>query len=64
MGKVTMEEMHKDLEEIKVELKRISSILEEEFELSDSAKSELTEARKEALSGYIDHHVVDKEFSE
>ena len=58
-----IEEMKRDIQDIKVELRRISHILDEDFELSDSAKKELAEARKEPLSKYISHEKVLKEFS-
>lgn len=61
MEELTLGHIHKDLLEIKVELKRISSMIEEDFELSDEAKKELAEARKESLSEYIDHEDVAKE---
>ena len=64
MENITLEHIHKDIGEIKFELKRISSIIEEDFELSESTKKELEEARKEPLSGYIDHEEVLKEFAE
>ncbi|PKP57576.1 MAG: hypothetical protein CVT89_04275 [Candidatus Altiarchaeales archaeon HGW-Altiarchaeales-2] len=57
-----LEYIHKDIGEIKFELRRISSIIEEDFELSESTKKELEKARKESLSDYIDHEEVLKEF--
>ncbi len=64
METITLEHLHKDIEEIKFELKRISSIIKEDFELSENTKKELEEARKEPLSSYIGHEEVLKEFAE
>lgn len=63
MGTITLERLHKDVLGIKKELKRISLILGEDFELSEEAKKELREARKEPISSYVDHAEVLKEFS-
>ncbi|MFQ6137106.1 MAG: hypothetical protein ACE5PM_08005 [Candidatus Hydrothermarchaeales archaeon] len=64
METITLEQLHKEILGIKEELKRISSLLEEDFELSEEAKKELYEARKEPISSYVDHEKVIKEFSE
>ena len=64
METITLEHIHKDLVDVKSELKRLSSVIEEDFELSESTKKELEEARKEPLSGYVDHEKVLKEFLE
>jgi len=63
MGSITLERLHKELLSIKEELKRISLVLEEDFELSDEAKKELERSRKEPLTSYVDHEEVLKEFS-
>ena len=64
METITLEHIHKDLVDVKSELKRLSSVIAEDFELSDWAKKELEEARKEPLSSYVDHEKVLKEFLE
>ena len=61
MESITLEDLHKELLGLKKELKRLSLILEEDFELSDEAKKELSEARKEPLTSYVDHEEVLKE---
>jgi hypothetical protein len=61
---ITIEHLHKEILGIKEELKRISLLLEEDFELSEEAKKELYEAREEPLSSYVDHEKVLREFSE
>ena len=63
MGTITLERLHKEMLGIKKELKRISFILGEDFELSEKAKKDLREARKESISSYIDHEEVLNEFS-
>ena len=63
MAPVTLEKMNEDIQEIKVVLHRLTHIVEEDFELSESTKKELEEARKEPLSEYIDHEEVLKEFT-
>ena len=63
MASVTLEKINKDIQEIKIELHTLSHILHEDFELSESVKKELQQARKESLSTYIDHEEVLKRFS-
>lgn len=60
---VTLEKLNKDIQEIKLELHRISHILKEDFELSEEVKEELEKARKEPLSRYVDHKEVLIEFT-
>lgn len=62
METITLERLHKEMLSIKKELKRISFILGEDFELSKEARKELREARKEPISSYVDHEEVLKEF--
>ena len=62
MTPATLEKVSHDIEEIKVQLNKISHILEEDFELNDQTKKDLAEARKESLSEYVDHEDVMKEF--
>jgi len=64
METITLEHIHKDLVDVKSELRRLSSVIEEDFELSESTKKELEEARKEPLSSYVAHEKVLKEFLE
>jgi len=63
MVPVTLEKMNKDIQDIKLELHRLSHILHEDFELSESVKKELKQARKESLNSYADHKEVLKRFS-
>ena len=50
MALVTLEKLNQDMEEIKVKVCKITYLLEEDFELSEEAKKELKEARKQPLS--------------
>ena len=64
MGTITLEQIHQDIIGLKKEMKYLKALIKEDFELSDSAKKELEEARGEPLSSYVDHKEVLKEFSE
>ena len=63
MAPISLEKMNKEIQEIKLELHRLSHILHEDFELSADVKKELKRARKEPLSKYVDHEQVLKRFS-
>lgn len=53
--------LEKELKELKLEIKRLKSILEEEdLELNERTKKKLAIARKTPLSEYIDHEDVEK----
>ena len=62
MANVTLEEIHKDLKDIKGELKFLKHVIGEEFELSEHAKKELSEARKTPKEEYISQEDIEKEF--
>ena len=63
MAPVNLEKINKDIQQIKVELNKLSHILNEDFELSEKVKKELHQARKESLDRYVDHKEVLKRFS-
>lgn len=63
MSTVSLKQVYDDLQELKGEIKKLTAIVEEDFELADSVKKELLQARKEKLSQYVDHRDVLKEFS-
>ncbi|MBI1971171.1 hypothetical protein HYS47_05460 [Candidatus Woesearchaeota archaeon] len=63
MTQITLEKVGHDIEEIKIQLHKITNLLEKELELSDETKKELKEARKQPLSEYISHDEVMKEFA-
>ena len=55
-----LKHMHEDIEEIKKNLDLIKNILAENYELSESAKEQLSIADKTPISEYIDHNEVKK----
>ena len=63
MSVVSLKQVHDDLQELKIEVKKLVAIVEEDFELADSVKKELMVSRKEKVNGYISHEDVLKEFS-
>ncbi len=62
MATATLEKVSHDLDEIKLQLSKITHFLEEDFGLTPEIKKELQIARKEPLSKYIKHQDVLKEF--
>lgn len=54
-----LERLHRDIREIKTEIRFIRNILREDFELSDRAKKALRKARKTKKSEYIDLKELD-----
>jgi len=60
--KISMEQLHKDIVNVKNDVVLIKNILieEGEFELSDWAKKELAEARKIPDSKLIDHEEIER----
>ena len=63
MATATLERVYEDVQAIKQQLRKLTLLVEEDFELSESAKKELAAARKKPLSSYINHKSVLKEFS-
>jgi predicted transcriptional regulator len=55
---VTLETIHKDIQQLKNELHRVRSMLEDEGELTDEVRRELKEAREEMDRG---EHVAHEE---
>ncbi len=60
MGNVTLETIHKEIADIKGELKFLKHIIEEEYQISEWAKKELSEARKVPDKDLIYHEEVKK----
>ena len=60
---ITLEKLNEEIQEIKLELFKISHFLKEDFELSKETKEELEKARKEPISKYVDNKEVLKEFT-
>jgi len=59
----SLKKLYEEIKEIKIEMKRMAHVINEDFELSDLAKKELEAARKIPASKYVDHAEVVKEFS-
>ena len=55
-----LKHLHEDVEEIKKNLDLIKNILAENYELSESAKEQLSIADKTPISEYVDHEEVKK----
>ena len=56
---ITLETIHKDIQQLKNELHRVRSMLENEGELTEEARRELKEAREEMDHGeYIAHEEI------
>lgn len=60
METITLETIHKELVDIKGEIKFLKHVMGEEYKLSDWAKKELLEARKVPDSKLISHEEVKK----
>ena len=63
MTTLTLKKLGHDIDDIKSQLHKIVSILEEDFMLSEETKKELKEARKQPISEYVEHRNVLKEFA-
>lgn len=57
---ISIEKINHDVNELKGEISELKANLNEEFELSKSAKKELTQARKD--KDYVSHDEVMKKF--
>ena len=62
MTQISLESLNQEIQEIKLSLAKITHILQEEYELSDEAMTELSQARKEPVSSYVEHEKVVEEF--
>ena len=62
MATVTLEKVYEDVQAIKLQLQKLSLILDEDFELSEHAKKELEAARKTPRAEYIGQKEMEKEF--
>ncbi|MEK6946173.1 MAG: hypothetical protein AABX32_01060 [Nanoarchaeota archaeon] len=60
MANVSLETIHKELADIKGDLKFLKHIMKEEYELSGWSKKELAESRKVPDSDLISHEEVRK----
>jgi len=58
----TLTQIHKDLIELKGEMKDIKMFIKEDFELSDEVTKEIEESRKRPKEDFISHEEMKKEF--
>ena len=63
MKTVSLETIHEDLITLQKDIQLIKHIVAEDFELSDEAKIDLEEARKEMRKKFVSHDTVMKRFS-
>ena len=62
MASVSLETIHKDLENLQKDVDFIKHLVAEDFELSQEAKKQLEEARKTPRAEYIGQEDIEKEF--
>ena len=62
MASATLEKVYEDVKEIKLQLKKLAMLVGEDFELSESAKKELEEARRTSRAEYVSQEEIEKEF--
>ena len=63
MTNITLEEVNKNVLELKKELDEIRSFLHEDFELAEDVKKEIEESRKRPSSEFVNHEDIMKEFA-
>jgi hypothetical protein len=62
MGTVTLEQIHKDLVEIKKDIKYLKTIAAEDLELSDEVTKLIEDSRKRPIKEFISNEEMEKEF--
>ncbi len=62
MAKVTLEQIHKDLVEMKKDIKNLKRIVSEDFELSEDLLREIGESRKRPINTFVSNDDMRKEF--
>ena len=62
MAPISLETIHKDLENLQKDVDFIKHLVAEDFELSEEAKKQLEEARKTPRAEYISQEDMEKEF--
>jgi len=63
MPTVTLEQINKNIMELRKDLEEIKEYIHEDFELADDVKKEIEEAKKTPRSEFIKHEDVVKRFS-
>ena len=62
METITLEQIHEDLIGIKKEMQYIKTLIEQDYGLSDSLKSEIEKSRKRPSEELISNEEMRKEF--
>ncbi len=60
---VTLEQINRNLDELRRDVAQIKEYLKEDYELSDDLKREIQEAKKTPRSKFISHDEVMKRYS-
>ena len=63
MSKVTLQQIHRDLTELKQEVRSLRALMEEELEPADDVVQEVRESRLRPQQVLIPHKKVVEEFS-
>lgn len=63
MAQVTLEQINKNLLDLKKELEELKEYMHEDYELSDSVKKEIEEAKKTPRSKFIKLETLKKKFA-
>jgi len=59
---ITLETIHKEIQQMQNELCLLKHIMEEEYELSERTQEKLNRARKTLRSEYISHEHIKQKF--
>ena len=62
MEQITINQIHKDLIELKEEIAELRAFIEEDFELTDNVSEEIDYSRKRPKREFISHEEMRKEF--
>jgi len=63
MQTITLEQINKNILELKKDVEEIKEYIHEDFELADDLKKEIKDAKKTSRSKFIKHQDVLKRFS-
>ena len=63
METVTLEQINKNIIELKKEIEELKEFIHEDFELADDVKMEIEDSRKSSYSKFIKHEEVMKRYS-
>ena len=63
MGAVTLDDINKNIIELRKEIECLKELVHEDFELADDAKNDILESRKRLKKEFISHEQMKKEFA-